>query len=596
MLAQRPRQNRPASARFTRTRGFLLAATLVLAGCQTPKPNLSEQQIRVRTELQAVDPRSDRLASSTPIVDIHTHTFNARYLPLEGILLGKRDAAPPVSWLLSDPCAIRLAQALIDRTELAPAEGMPAVEPKMHGRMPYSTAGVDPLCRVFLKLLNTAVERGAWDADLPIRRRMSIVEDIAEGMNLQERMAVRTAIRMMGMEQRTNTTDSASGLQAAVRFLWMLTQNDAEMTQLFRDEYAGLPMRGNPLMISHMMDLAPVYDQKPDGVTLLRFQLQQVRRMEAYQDRPDSGLIYFVAYNPYRDYWMNEQSGDALRIVRSAIKDHGAWGVKVYPPSGYRPAGNEIPRRASSPLTPFPGRQWDARYSRLEEPRNRALDRRLEELLVWCIQEDVPVFVHCGTGEFEARKGYGAYHSDPRFWREFLESHPEPDGSPCRLRLCLGHAGGGGFWFGETEYADWGKEVYDLCREFPDVYCEITTHGELADPDTQAYFVEHLAALFAEPGGRTVAGHKYPYRFRLDKKLLYGTDWYLPEATDRRLVLLGTQKAFLHKKLRQHYRDYFSGNALRFLNARERLRDTTRPVSPAVRTRLRTVIAQTLSD
>lgn len=33
---------------------------------------------------------------SMPIVDIHTHTFNARYLPLEGIALGKRDIATPL--------------------------------------------------------------------------------------------------------------------------------------------------------------------------------------------------------------------------------------------------------------------------------------------------------------------------------------------------------------------------------------------------------------------------------------------------------------------------------------------------------------------
>ena len=46
-------------------------------------------------------------------------------------------------------------------------------------------------------------------------------------------------------------------------------------------------------------------------------------------------------------------------------------------------------------------------------------------------REDIPVFTHCGHGEFEARKGYGEYHSHPRWWQQYLEKHSTP-GSPCR--------------------------------------------------------------------------------------------------------------------------------------------------------------------
>ena len=545
----------------------------------------------VRAELQGLDPSRASIVERTPIVDIHTHTFNTRYLPLEGILLGKRDAFPPVTWLISDRCASVLAQALVDRTELAPAAGMTAVEPKKRGRMLHSTVGVGPVCKIFLKLLNKAATAGVWDEDAAPQVQMQRAEDVAERMNFQERIAIRAAAQMMGMADSIKTPDSADGLKAAVRFLWMLTQNDAEMTKLFRSQYSGVPMHGRPLMVSHMMDLAPVYDQEPDGKALLRFQSQQILRMETYQNGRDSGLIYFVAYNPYRDHWSGGSSGDALREVQSAVRSHGAWGVKVYPPSGYRPAGNEIRPRAFALLSRRPGMQWDARYASFEAPRNEALDRRLEELLLWCIEEDVPVFVHSGTGEFEARKGYGVYHSNPRFWRQFLENHPEPDGSPCRLRLCFGHAGGNDFWYGGEEYLEWGREVYDLCREFPNVYCEITTHGELTDPDRQAYFVDHLASLFSEPAGKRINSHRYPYRFSFSGKLVYGTDWYLPEAAERREILLATQKAFLHESLRPFYSDYFAGNALRYLNIRARLQDRNKPVTPTVRNRLSEILS-----
>jgi hypothetical protein len=31
------------------------------------------------------------LVENAPVVDIHTHTFNARFLPIQNIALGKRD-------------------------------------------------------------------------------------------------------------------------------------------------------------------------------------------------------------------------------------------------------------------------------------------------------------------------------------------------------------------------------------------------------------------------------------------------------------------------------------------------------------------------
>jgi len=260
-------------------------------------------------------------------------------------------------------------------------------------------------------------------------------------MNPGERIAVRTTMDMMGMEEHTNQ-QGISGLAAGVRFIWQLTQDDSRMMAFFRRDFQGAPMKGSELMVSHMMDLAPVYDEPAHGRTLLDFPTSQVRRMEDFQNRASSGMIYFVAYNPYRDHWRGGKDGDALRIVQDAITRHGAWGVKFYPPSGYRPAGNAIPA-PPKPSDRFAAAQWTARYGPLGRDGAAILNRRTEQLLEWCIAKDIPVFVHCSTGEFEARKGYGVSNSDPKYWRQFLESHPAPDGGPCRLRLCLGHAGSG---------------------------------------------------------------------------------------------------------------------------------------------------------
>lgn len=565
-----------------------LVFVLALAGCQSRDLRLTPEQEQIRTELAEISASGNSLAENSPIIDIHTHTFNARYLPLRNILLGKRDAFPPVTWLLSDSCAATLAHALIERTELAAAAGQPGVLRRDLKTQTHEHRDQGILCGIVLGLLDKAAARGCWSKDKSPKEQLDQLDQVAKEMNMQERIAVMATAHMMGMQDHVDLKDKDNGLRGAVRFLWFLTQNDAEMTRLFVLQYKGAPMRDTPLMVSHMMDLGPVYNQGPSGTELLDFAREQVSRMEEYQKRPESNMIYFVAYNPYRDHWMGGKSGDARELVRSAIEDHGAWGVKVYPPSGYRPAGNKIKPRPTGIRATIPGQQWDARYGPLGESKDAALDKRLEDLLLWCIEKDIPVFVHAGTGEFEARKGYGLYHSDPSFWRQFLDNHPSADGSPCRLRLCLGHAGGDDFWFGGTNYLEWGKAVYDMCRRFPNVYCEITTRADLVDPNKQAFFVDRLAKSF-DDSQPDAAGRPYPWSF--SKKLIYGTDWYLPDASDRDKVLIATERAFLHKKLRGHYKDYFFGNALRYLNARSRLDDTQHPVPTTIGSRLEQALA-----
>ena len=183
------------------------------------------------------------------------------------------------------------------------------------------------------------------------------------------------------------------------------------------------------------------------------------------------------------------------------------------------------------------------------------MDAELNALLELCMSNDVPVLVHSGYGEFEARKGYGEYHSNPKFWKQFLESHSKP-GEPCKLMLCLGHAGGEDYWFGTGTHGDWGRCAFELCTQYPNVYCEITTSDAMIESTTQAFFVDRLAKCFTE-------STKSPYPFA--KKLMYGTDWPLPDKGEPAAVLLATEKAFLHPSLKDHYADYFSGNARRYL-------------------------------
>src|SRR5258708_264566 len=100
----------------------LLCAVAWLTGCASASLKLTPAQKALKNQLAAISPGSDPLPNETEIIDVHTHTFNARYLPLRGILLGKRDAFPPFTTLISDNCAVNIARAVIALTALEPSE------------------------------------------------------------------------------------------------------------------------------------------------------------------------------------------------------------------------------------------------------------------------------------------------------------------------------------------------------------------------------------------------------------------------------------------------------------------------------------------
>lgn len=539
-----------------------LLGALLLVSCQTPPRGLNANQRRIAEELSAIDPWDHPRASSTPIIDVHTHTFNARYLPLRAILHGKRDAFFPVTTLISDHCATLVAQALFERTELAALPAQRGFARVADTSALRASAHPGTLCKVFLGLIDKAIAAGVWAPGVRAADAMRRLDAIASGMTLTERLAVKSAASMMGMAEHTEggktVEGTVTGNQAAVRFLWTLTQNDAKMASLFREMHRGAP-NGGLTMVSHMMDLGPVYAQQPEHDALLDFETEQLRRMEEFKKQEGSRMIFFVAYNPYRAGSAATSSG--LELVKNAVRNHGARGVKVYPPSGYRAAENVIPRRPWSFFTQHPGLQWDARYARFSREGNRELDAEVNAMLEWCMENDVPVFTHSGHGEFEARKGYGVRNSDPVFWAKFLETHSSP-GKPCRLRLCLGHAGGADYWIDKGKHTEWGKKVFELCTRYPNVYCEITTDGALIPLEERAIFVERIAASFEESRQLQASGAA-PYVF--ERKLLYGTDWYLPDKGEPAAVLHAVQSAFLHPRLRENYADYFSGNARRYL-------------------------------
>ncbi|HEX8878167.1 MAG TPA: amidohydrolase family protein [Phycisphaerales bacterium] len=550
----------------------------LLTGCAGSKPGaLTPRQEAILDELKQIDLSSNvyRSERSTPIVDVHTHTFNARYLPIAGIGLGKRDARGLTTMLVPDAIVEAFAAILVARTQMeGPPDAAEALGPDRFG----PDARIDDAIQKIERA--EGLPEGTVRQDESIRALEKLLGS-APGITPTE--AIRAPVELTEIDlaalKRVQPFDEPG-------FLKMLTLKDGPKESLYRDAHGMGPDR--PLFrVTHMMDLAPVYNQPARAGTLLDFATEQVPRMERFQ-KSDGSSVYFVAYNPFRDHLPrgDARPGDALRIVRDAIRHRGAYGIKIYPPSGYRPIANEILSRESPR---FAGEQWDARYTDGGQSIAASeLDARLKALLDWCVENDVPVFAHCNHGELEARKGYGVHHADPKWWEKYLASDPPRTG---KLRLCFAHAGGAAAWFGVGEHADWGQRIMRLCRKYPNVYVEFGIHDEVVESENRARFVDIVGAELAKP----VPPGEYP----LGSKIMYGTDWYMPGRGNRAAYLAGFEQMFLHPRLRAHYRAFFLENSLRYLNVESRLASTSSelpPPPPSVAAKMRELVAAARDD
>lgn len=524
------------------------AAAMLAFGCADQNAEVDRRELELRS-LDLSAPAFKELRGIT-LVDVHTHTFNARYLPLENIASGKRDKS---FWtaLLPDFLARAIAASIVARAELAPI----GAETFLAAEAPETPE--DAVIRV-------AAEEGRSVEEITSNPEFQQVQSLLNGkgpLDMDRVLVWSEAQRPSGLASFAPYHDPG--------FLRLLTLPDGPREELYRAIFGVGPRR--VLRLTHMMDLGPVFGQVADGRRLLTME-DQVRRMEHFQSASKGTAIYFVPYCPFRD---NAKPGEALRLVKDAVEHHHAYGVKIYPPSGYRPIENQIPPRPGNGESKYAREQWDARY---QDVTGGELDRRLAEVLEYCRVKDLPVFVHCNYNELEPRKGYGKLMADPRWWEKYLEQ--EGRGT---LRLCFGHSGGPDAWFGEGKLASWGETVIRLCRKYPNVYCEMGIEEEAANPRARAWFVNSLVKRFAEP-----AGKELPYR--LSDKVMYGTDWFMPVDCDRRDYLAGYERAFLHAELRPYYRGFFRDNALAYLNAKGRLQDPS--MDPSVRSTLEAVLLE----
>jgi predicted TIM-barrel fold metal-dependent hydrolase len=249
---------------------------------------------------------------------------------------------------------------------------------------------------------------------------------------------------------------------------------------------SGLP----DLQISHyMMDMQHGYAGAKEPYYAFAIQLD---RMQTLHRNHAGRMFSFSAFDPRREDW-KVRAEDAIR--------KGFVGFKFYPAMGYTPSGH----------------------------RPQSEQDRIDAFFDFCVDGDIPIFTHCTPVGFENRHKLGR-NANPALWEKVLKERPA-------LRLCFGHAGGGRVtrnkitfpgWaatdeeWGAGDETNYAKIVARLCKQYPNVYCEVGYITSLLDDrPSRDRFLANLKSA-----------QKLPGKLDLMEKMAFGSDWHMPSMVD----------------------------------------------------------------
>lgn len=490
---------------------------------------------------------------SVPVIDMHTHVFNTRDLPLAGAI-----NAMSKSWVSPTVSAV-LKEALLALTAPDDLDGpLPPKQPQTARAESPTTMALSASTHALPRTLTEGQRtklRGYVGLKPDKGIRMLSVTNQAQ----TDRTLLAQAFQKAGFPPAEGSKPAATlkiesvGLDGYARFVDIMTDGHLRIAhRLMTEQYPKAD-----LFVHHMMDMEKAYDEKPQ----ILFD-EQIHRMTRLDQRFEGRLLHFTAFDPFR-------REDLLESVKRGL-NAGAVGVKFYPPSGYRATANKIPDRPGWFSSSARRDRWDSRYQGLS---NDKLDGYNEALFRFCTSNDIPIFTHCTSGGFEADKGYGLM-SDPRYWAKVLSNHPS-------LRLCFGHSGGEAYWFAgaspkvdkdESLKRSFGTNVVQLCLTYSNVFCEVGYLDRILDGNSAALFTNRLASIINQPA---VNGG-----CNFGDKLMYGTDWHMiHKEDDHEKYLDAFAGIFAQPEFVGYQRRFFAGNAVRFLQL-ERLAGDKRFTEP----------------
>lgn len=495
------------------------------------------------------------------IVDLHTHLFNARYLPLASIIAGAMgrtesklantvarllenlagssyspEPAPPSflkaghhpqdtdSYYLNQLWLVAEAELLRSTGSLkAISAGAAYLQQLPDDSIALTRMGNSELMDIIKELDEIDYVEEGWSDALPMALQSASHKKLdIKGLGWAQ-LALKKSLWVVTRLMDRDFWGHADNLLEF--FFTMLNSEERMINKVFAGYGEGLP----PLQIVHyLMDMQMGYpSQQPPRYPFYPDQLNIMQKLQ----RDNPGRVFgFSAFDPRHENWETR--------ANYALKQ-GFIGFKFYPSMGYKPIGN------------------------VDQPE---VEARIAAFFDFCVREDVPVFAHCTPQGFQTPAQQGAF-AHPKYWREVLN-----DTRWHQLRLCLGHAGGGHAsngklesygWMAETD-AQWTSEdnfariVAEMCVTFPNVYCEMG----------------NITALLHNQSDRMMSTMTRAMAMRGDfpfmEKLAYGTDWHMPDLVDStRKYLQAFLDIFDREGMAGFREGFFWKNSYRYLKLPE---------------------------
>lgn len=470
----------------------------------------------------------------TLMIDLHTHVFNAAYLPLEGILRA-RGLAPEVA----GPIA-RFLEAVVEHEETREDSEIAQALANFQAGQRHATSdwisafnqADDPLTLLAASVDAALLEAHAAGIEEALRHLLADPRTLT----LLKRDFSATAVSFGGLHPAGLRRKLLSLLRGVAKLMrngivlmeWLallLRRESAIVEQLL----AIFPR--TKLFVHHALDLGPHYEA---GRCRHSFDTQ-LQRMHVLSERFEGRLLPFIAWSPFRP--------DGLAIVKEWL-GRGFAGVTFHPPSGYRPRGNSAHDLGDAAQDPA------------------VIDARNLELFRYCAREGAPILAHCQPGEFEHHVGAGCL-SHPDAWRRVLAT-PGLE----KLRLCLAQAGGEGWT------APKGREDEESNRHCPHLPGFVASAVDLCIQHENVYLAfGSLETLLRNPLAldnltQGLRNGCLRHGARFGRRLIYASEWQVlgrtPGITNCQPSF---RKLFQDDPVLRHYEtDFFTRNALRFLD------------------------------
>ncbi len=455
----------------------------------------------------------------TELIDVHTHTFTATMIPAKAIL----EKTFGIPKLIAVPVA-DFVVALGIIAEKHESAGNSATAGIIAALQNASIAPEGPSLVQALESLATEVAELSMKADLDddlLRRLVDIPGgevELAIPTTFEKSFATKLAqhvIEMLKAElQRAESTLGSYLDDLLFVFHLILTQQDN--VRAAQKAYGEYGISSAPMNVL-MMDMEKAYNENPSHPWTYQVEMnKQIQSM--------ANVSGFIAFDPRRD--------DSLTIIESVMDTYNFRGVKVYPGLDYKPN--------------------DTRYP------------SLQNLYEYCVENDVPILTHCTPQGWEVTKGVSGLNSNPMYWEPILEQYPT-------LRLCYGHAGGGGAIVNSVDYPGWdwdwtapspsennyAKQVLSHCNKYENVYCDFSYYDQLIiDADRDAQRAQLIANLTQALTNTPAFG----------RKIMYGSDYHMPSLTHRVKEYFELWSSIFDHNVLKDFKDvFFCDNAKCFL-------------------------------